>query len=387
MLTLAMALYARPRVLLIDELSLGLAPVVVAGLLDAVRQLNRAGTAVVVVEQSVNVAAGLAQRAIFMEKGQVRFTGPTDGLLERPDLLRSVFLGSSSPPASRRARRPAVAAAARLELEELTFHYGAVAAIEGISLEVGAGEVVGIIGSNGAGKTTLLDLCSGFITPRSGRIRLDGSEVTGLTPAGRARLGLGRSFQDARLFPSMTVADVVATACERHADVRDPVLCALHTQAVLDSEQAIAIRVEELLEELHLMRYRDAFVSELSTGTRRIVELAAAMAHGPQVLLLDEPSSGIAQRETEALGALLLEVRARTEASLVVVEHDMPLVSSIADRLVCLELGEVLVAGPPAAVLADPRVVASYLGTDPAAVTRSGARQRPRRPRARAAPS
>jgi branched-chain amino acid transport system ATP-binding protein len=155
-------------------------------------------------------------------------------------------------------------------------------------------------------------------------------------------------------------------------EVREPLANILGLGAALDSQATVHDRVEELLARVGLERYRDAFVSELSTGTRRMVELAGALAHEPRVLLLDEPSSGIAQRESEALGELLRSVRDRTGASLVVIEHDIPLVSSLADRLVCLHLGSVIAEGDPRDVLGDDGVVAAYLGTDDMAIARSG---------------
>jgi branched-chain amino acid transport system ATP-binding protein len=142
--------------------------------------------------------------------------------------------------------------------------------------------------------------------------------------------------------------------------------------AVLDSETQVRTRVDELLEMFGLTPYKDAFISELSTGTRRIVELAGASAYDPRVLLLDEPSSGIAQRESEALAELLLSLRDRTGATLVVIEHDIPMITSIADRMFCLDLGRVVAQGTPAEVLDDPMVVAAYLGTDSEAIARSG---------------
>jgi len=311
-----------------------------------------------------------------MEKGQIRFSGATKELSRRPDLLRSVFLRSAAP--ARRAdvvltngNRPA-AASTHLEVRAMRKRFGGVAAVDGVDLEVSDGRVLGVIGSNGAGKTTLFDLVSGFLTPDSGRVYFRGRDVTDLSAAGRAELGLGRSFQDARLFPSLTVRETLAAALERHIDVRDPLACTFHLGAVVESERQVSERVEELIETMGLGRYGDAFISELSTGTRRIVELACAMAHRPSVLLLDEPSSGIAQRETEALGHVLLDLRDRTGASLVVIEHDIPLISAISDRLVCLHLGQVLSQGPPEDVLADPAVVASYLGDDDVAIARSG---------------
>ena len=138
---------------------------------------------------------------------------------------------------------------------------------------------------------------------------------------------------------------------------------ALHLPNAYDSERNVRVRVDELIELLGLGQFRTKFVRELSTGSRRIVDLACLLAHRPTVILLDEPSSGIAQRETEALGPLLLRIRDETGASLVVIEHDMPLVRSVTDRLVAMDQGAVIADGPPDEVLADPQVVASYLGT------------------------
>ncbi|HEY3701154.1 MAG TPA: ATP-binding cassette domain-containing protein, partial [Acidimicrobiales bacterium] len=379
MLTLAQVLFCRPRLIMIDELSLGLAPSVVSTLLDVVRAIAESGTTVVLVEQSVNLATSLAERAAFMERGQVRFAGPTAELTERPDLLRSVFLGqvgADRPPRRPRAEHEAAGAdevpTAALEVAGMAKAYGGVSAVSGVDLYLTQGEILGIIGSNGAGKTTLFDLCSGFTVADAGRIYLAGEDLIDLDPAGRAERGLGRMFQDARLFPSLTVAETLAVALERHVEVREPVACALRIGAVVDSETAVAERVDELIESMGLSRYRDAFVSELSTGTRRVVELACALAHEPSVLLLDEPSSGIAQRETEALGELLLQVREQTGAAFVIIEHDVPLVSSISDRLVCMHLGGIIAAGEPGAVLSDPGVISSYLGDSPESIARSG---------------
>ena len=407
MLTLGQALLCRPRLLLIDELSLGLAPTVVSELLEVVRDLAAQGTTVVVVEQSLNVAAVLAPRAVFLERGQVRFTGPTAELAEQPELARSVFLrsGLEVAGAARATRhssvagnghdaegprdanghdaeghrdvdpyrdRAAPAMSTRFEVRDVSLSYGGVQALDDVSLRAGPGEIVGIIGANGAGKTTLFDVCTGFLAPHRGRVLLEGSDVTSLGAPARARRGMGRVFQNARLFPSLTVAEALAVSLDRHVEVREPLANIVGLGAALDSEEAVRDKVEELLARVGLERYRDTFISELSTGTRRMVELAGALAHEPRVLLLDEPSSGIAQRESEALGELLLSVRDRTGASLVVIEHDIPLVSSLSDRLVCLHLGRVIAEGVPRGVLEDDGVVAAYLGTDDMAIARSG---------------
>jgi ABC-type branched-subunit amino acid transport system ATPase component/ABC-type branched-subunit amino acid transport system permease subunit len=382
MLTIAQALLCAPRLLLIDELTLGLAPVVVAGLLEAVRTMVREGVTAVVVEQSVNVAVDLAETAVFMERGQVRYSGPTSQLSKRKDLLRPVFLGvapSLERGPSAESASDTQAAGALFRVDDLTKSYGGVVALDDVSLSVSDGEILGIIGSNGSGKTTLFDVCSGFVSPDRGRIRLGEDDITSAGAPTRAALGMGRVFQDARLFPALTVAEVVAVAFERHVRVRDPLLCMAGMESVRRSEAEVADGVDELLELLHLQRYRDNFVSELSTGTRRIVELACVMAHEPTLLLLDEPSSGIAQRETEALARMLVDLQSATGVTMLLVEHDMPLVSSVSDRLVCMHLGRILSEGEPAAVLSDPAVIASYLGDSDSALNRSGRRRRAKR--------
>ena len=374
MLALGMALISRPRVLLIDELSLGLAPVIVGQLLQVVRRLAAAGVAVVLVEQSVNVALTVAERAYFMERGRIQFSGPTAELVARPDLLRSVFLSQASVGEAAAARRaPSTDSVAALDVREVSVSFGGIRAVSDVSFDVGDGEIVGFIGPNGAGKTTLFDLISGFTSSTTGSISIAGIDVSTSTPAQRAHLGLGRSFQDARLFPDMTVAETLAVSLERWIENRSVLAAALRLPPVYDDEERTALRVDELIELMQLGAYRRSFVRELSTGTRRVVDLACLVAHRPTVILLDEPSSGIAQREVEALSPLLLRLRDEMGAALVVIEHDMPLISSISDRLVALDQGRVLVTGPPAAVLTHPDVIDSYLGTDSAARSRSDA--------------
>lgn len=399
MLSLAMALLVKPKLLCIDELSLGLAPAVVATLLDAVREIRRQGTTILIVEQSVDVALLLAERATFMEKGQVRFSGLAGDILERPDLLRAVFIGGgdaagrTSVPANGKAPRPANGKVpanlstgrgrgadradgdAELECRDLVMRFGGIVAVDHVDLTVHRGEVVGLIGHNGAGKTTLFDVISGFWTPEQGRLLLAGEEITAFPPHERASAGLGRSFQEARLYPTLTVAETISIALDRHLASREPIAAALQLPAATDSEAAVAERVEEVINELGLAAFRHRPTGELSTGTRRIVELACVMAQRPTLLLLDEPSGGVAQAETEALGSLLRQVAAETGCAIVVIEHDMGFLSSLCHRLVALELGRVIAQGPPSEVFAHPDVIASYLGTDPATIARSGSRR------------
>ena len=379
MLALAMSFVMRPKVLLIDELSLGLAPVVVGQLLPIVRRMADDGVTVVLVEQSVNVALTVAERAYFMERGTIMFDGPTKELLERPDLLRSVFLASAGADGQETLRtehteRTVIddASAPVLSVHELSVTFGGIRAVDGTTFDVWPGEIVGVIGPNGAGKTTMFDLVSGFTPSTAGTIALNGRDITTMSAAGRAELGLGRSFQDARLFPELTVQETLAIAQERFVGSRSVFVAALHLPMAVDSEEHIALRTDELIELMGLGDYRHSFVRELSTGTRRVVDLACLVAHRPAVILLDEPTSGIAQREVEALSPVVRRLRDEMGASLVIVEHDIPFVSEVSDRLLALEQGRVIATGRPADVLEHPDVIESYLGTSGAAIARSG---------------
>ena len=377
MLALAMATITRPKLFLIDELSLGLSPLVVEQLLGAVESLRRAGTAILLVEQSMNVAVAVADRVYVMETGAVRFSGTAGELAAHPELLWSIYLRQATETLSAAAAptapaAPATAAAAGLDVRGVSLAFGGNAALDDVSLGAGPGEIVGIIGPNGAGKTTLFDVISGFLRPDTGRVELCGTDVTDRTASARARLGLGRSFQDSRLFSGLTVRDALAVSLERFTDVRDPFNAILRLPAQVRTEAAVMHRVDELLELFGLERYADNLVSELSTGSRRLVDLAAVVAHQPRVVLLDEPSSGVAQREVEAMVGLLRTVRDRLGATMLVVEHDIAFIAELADRLVAMDRGSVLAVGTPRQVLESPAVVEAFLGSDPLALARSG---------------
>jgi branched-chain amino acid transport system ATP-binding protein len=393
MLALAMAFLAKPDVLMIDELSLGLAPLVVEQLLKVVQQFRDQGVTVILVEQSVNVALTTADKAFFMEKGAIRFHGLTAELLERPDLLRSIFLegaasadgeaadgeGEKATPLAKIADRAPEPVSANggeprmiLETRDLTKRFAGITAVDSVSLTLREGEILGIVGPNGAGKTTLFDLISGFLVPDGGRILLAGRDVTRRRPQRRASLGLARSFQDARLFGALTVHQTICVALDRPLRFWDPIPEMLYFPNVLIAERRLGRRADELIAMMGLDDYRDKFVSDLSTGSRRIVDLACQIGVEPNVILFDEPSSGIAQRETEALGPLLLRIRDITGASILLIEHDMPLVSSVSDRILALDLGQVVVEGDWELVRNHPHVVASYLGSTREVIERSG---------------
>jgi branched-chain amino acid transport system ATP-binding protein len=369
-----MALIVQPRLLLIDELSLGLAPLVVDELLGVVRMLRDRGTTIILVEQSVNVALAVADRAYFMEKGAIRYSGPTAELLERPDLVRSVYLASAGAnlATSVDGRAPAAHAGPSLEVAHQRVAFGGIAAVDDVSLGFSPGEIVGVIGPNGAGKTTLFDAISGFVSTDAGEVIFDGHDITRWSPDRRARIGLGRSFQGSRLFESLSVTETLSVALDRWVQGSGVVNAVFRLPAHQLTEAAIADRVDELIDAFGLESFRHKLLRELSTGSRRVVDLACVVAHGPSVVLLDEPSSGIAQRDAEALAPLLRNLRDRLDATLLVVEHDLALISRVADRMVAMDQGRIVTVGAPAEVLEHPEVIASYLGTGTTARERSG---------------
>jgi ABC-type branched-subunit amino acid transport system ATPase component/ABC-type branched-subunit amino acid transport system permease subunit len=269
---------------------------------------------------------------------------------------------------TRRIERVEVVDGPLLRVDGVRKSFGGVHAVDGVSLEVNAGEIVGLIGPNGAGKTTLFELIGGFTKADAGSVAFAGRDVTRMGPEGRGRLGLIRSFQDAALFPTMTVIETVMLGLERAQPTRlAPALAGLAR-----SDRRQEERARELISLMGLHAYRNKQIAALSTGTRRITELTCLVALEPTLLLLDEPASGIAQRETEVLGDLLQRLKEALDMTLIVIEHDIPMIMGLADRILAMESGQLIADGPPNVIRNDPLVVESYLGGDVQAIERSG---------------
>ncbi len=260
-----------------------------------------------------------------------------------------------------------------LAATNISVRFGGRLAVDNALVEVAPGEIVGLIGTNGAGKSTLMNAIGGFV-PSKGRVELYGEPIHRLRPAERSRRGLGRTFQAATLFPELTVREsvLVAASSAPSSNPRRLVPRRMANGArSVRGQRASQTQAGDLIDFLGLGRYADRQIADLSTGTRRIVELAGLIALNAQMLCLDEPTAGVAQREAEAFGPLIVEIRRHLNAAMLIVEHDMPLIMSISDRVYCLEAGSIIAQGTPPEVRSNPAVITSYLGLDTRAIHRS----------------
>ena len=246
-----------------------------------------------------------------------------------------------------------------LDVAGVSVSFGAVRALDGVSLSVREGEFVGLIGPNGAGKTTFFNVVSGFVRPSAGRLRLSGRRIDGLAPAERSRRGIARTFQNIGLDKGATVADNLRVA-------RDggPLLAELARSFGSGAKAAAQLeaRAETLLDRLGLGGTLGQRVDALPVGTAKLVELVAVLLRRPRLLLLDEPASGIGPAERVRLGRLLRDLHREEGLSVLMIEHDMALAMSTVDYLYVLDFGTLLAEGQPQEVRADPRVVEAYLG-------------------------
>lgn len=246
-------------------------------------------------------------------------------------------------------------------ISDLSLRFGGVQAIGNVSFSVEQGEVFAIIGPNGAGKTSILNVITRVFDPTQGRVVFEGQDITALPRHKVVHSGIGRTFQNIELFEGGTVLDNLLLG--RHRFPHGSFAAQwLWTPAVRAAEAASRDQVEDVIQLLDLMPYRNSPVAGLPYGVRKVVELARALTTQPRLLLLDEPASGLNPEETRELAFWIDDIQKDLGITVIMVEHDMSLVSEAADRVLCMNMGQVLALGTPAEVQSDPAVIAAYLG-------------------------
>ena len=252
---------------------------------------------------------------------------------------------------------------ALLQLDQATIRFGGLTAVSQLDLQIGPGELVGLIGPNGAGKTTVFNLITGVYQPTGGEITFDGKSIVGSRPYRITARRLARTFQNIRLFASLSVFDNVRAVFHLHlrGDVRHALWRGKGYHA---EEQSIAGRTLELLEIFQLEKFRDEPATSLPYGAQRRLEIVRALATRPKLLLLDEPAAGMNPTEKAELARLIRFIRDKYQIAILLVDHDMPLVMQICERIVVLDYGIKIAEGTPAEIRGNPKVIAAYLGEE-----------------------
>ena len=349
MLAISRGLLAQPLLLMLDEPLLGLSPALSQEVLARLRRIVGLGVAVLLVEQNASAAMGLADRVHVMSGGNIVMEGTAENVASAEG-VHHAYLGTrrsarSTPPRTDAPGGEANARSLALEVDGVGIRFGGNVALDGVALRVHEGEIVSLIDPNGAGKSTLINCVAGFLAPDAGTISFFGKDVRALPAHKRVRLGLTRTFQNLQLFGTMTVHENVLAAIEASGSAHNA-----------------AREARSLLELLNIGHLASSPTASLPYGIRKLAELARCIGTGAKMLLLDEPAAGLNSAEKENMARILLRIVAERRLSVLLVEHDMPTVAMLADRVHVLDAGRIIALGSFSEVVRNSDVVRAYLG-------------------------